>query len=81
MVPLRQALRAGVGLGEDGPEFDLAGAGRAVGLLARATRQFRGHHRHPGAIDFHIQDGDGGRLTAPCSNWLATCGATAVTSR
>ena len=59
VVPQRLARRVGGGLGEDAPQFDLAGLGGAVGLLAFPTDQFPGQHGNAGAIGFHVADGHG----------------------
>src|SRR6266403_6288007 len=58
------AFLIAAGLGEDSAQFDFAGFGRAVGLLAFAPGQFVRHHRHAGAIDFRVQYREGLELRA-----------------
>ena len=61
------------GLGEQGGEFDLAGAGAPVGCLAGALGDRGGHHRHAGAVDGDVElvrraprvGGCGSTATAP----------------
>jgi len=50
VVPHWMALFIGVALGEDAAQINLAGLGRAVGLLALASGQLLPAHGHAGAI-------------------------------
>ena len=47
-----------MGLREDAAQFGFPCLRRAVRLFALATDEGGGIHRHPGAIDLDIEDGD-----------------------
>ena len=51
----RSAVVVDAGLGEQGGEFDLAGAGAPVGRLAGAPGDRGAHHRHAGAVDGDVE--------------------------
>ena len=54
-VAHRPALLVEGGLGEQGGEFDLAGAGAPIAALAGAAGDRGGHHGHPGAVDGDVE--------------------------
>ena len=54
-VAHRPARLVEPGLGEQGGEFDLAGAGPPVVGLAGAAVGRGGHHRHAGAVDGDVE--------------------------
>ena len=56
MVSHRMALVIGVVLGEHAPQVNLAGFGRAVGLLAAPPLEFFGGHRHARAVLVDIEN-------------------------
>src|SRR5260370_30090023 len=53
--------------GPDGDQLGFAVFGRAVGLLARAIRDFLGAHRHPGSIHSQVH---GGSHFSALFHWL-----------
>ena len=54
-VAHRPALLVEAGLGEQAGEFDLAGAGPAVGALAGPAGDRGRHHGHAGAVDGDVE--------------------------
>ena len=54
-VAHRAALLVEPGLGEQAGEFDLPGAGPAVGALAGPVADGGGHHRYSGAVDGDVE--------------------------
>lgn len=54
-VAHRPAFGVYAGLGEQAGEFDLAGTGPPVGVLARAGAGGGGHHRYCGAVDGEVE--------------------------